>query len=325
LLRSGSTTGISGARPRPSRTTPISDGLADAIAARTRAALASGVLEPIETDETALEDGGVRFVVRSVSSLARKRGAGAIPKDGARKNPFAPPDAELVIGDVTPTHFGVLNKYPVLVHHLLVVTHEFVDQETSLDATDFAALAACLRQVDGLGFYNGGREAGASQSHRHLQLVPLPLSAQRGGDAWSVPMEAVFDQWSSGGGTTRLLRLPFRNAFAVLEPSFFDGADAAGRLMELYTVMLAACDLREDSANDSGRAANELERPRGPYNLLVTRGWMLLVPRTQEHFGAISVNALGFAGSLFMRDETEMDALRAAGPMSVLGAVAVPQ
>ena len=308
----------------PSRTTPISDGLADTIAARTCAALATGALEPIETDETALEDGDVRFVVRSVSSLARKRAAWAIPKDGARPNPFAPPDAELVIGDITPTHFGVLNKYPVVAHHLLVVTDEFVDQETLLDTTDFAALAACLRQVDGLGFYNGGREAGASQSHRHLQHVPLPLSTQRGGDAWSVPMEAVFDQWSSGGGTTRLLRLPFRNAFGVLEPSLFNAADAAERLLELYTLMLAACGLHEESANDGGRAANEPERPLGPYNLLVTRGWMLLVPRTQEHFGTISVNALGFAGSLFVRDEAEMDALRAAGPMSALRAVAVP-
>jgi ATP adenylyltransferase len=324
LLRSGSTTATSGARPPPPRATPISDRLAETIAARARAALASGALEPIETEETALEDGDVRFVVRSVSSLARKPAASEIPKDDARPNPFTPPDAELVIGDITATHFGVLNKYPVVAQHLLIVTREFMDQEALLDATDFAALAACLRQVDGLCFYNGGREAGASQPHRHLQLVPLPLSTQRGADAWSVPMEAVFDQWSSGGGTTRLLRLPFRNAFAVLEPSLFDDVDAARCLLELYTVMLAACGLREESANDSGRAANEPERPLGPYNLLIARGWMLLVPRTRERFGTISVNALGFAGSLFVRDAAEMDALRAAGPMSVLRAVAVP-
>jgi len=266
----------------------------------------------------------VRFVVRSVSSPANKRAAGAIPKDGARPNPFAPPDADLVIGELTPTHFGVLNRYPVVAHHLLVVTHEFVDQETLLDASDFAALAACLRQVDGLGFYNGGREAGASQPHRHLQLVPLPLSAERASAAWSVPMEAVFDQWSTGGGTARLLRLSFLNAFAVLEPSLFDDADAAAHLQERYDSMLAACGLCAESANDNGRAANEPERQRGPYNLLVTRRWMLLVPRTREHFGTISVNALGFAGSLFVRDQAEMDALRAAGPMSVLRAVAVP-
>jgi ATP adenylyltransferase len=267
-----------------------------------------------------LEDGDVRFVVRSVSSLAHKRAAAAIPKDGARPNPFAPPDAELVVGDVTPTHFGVLNKYPVVDHHLLVVTREFVDQEALLDASDFAALAACLRQVDGLGFYNGGREAGASQPHRHLQLVPLPL----GRGAWNVPMEAVFDQWSSGGGTSRLLRLPFLNAFAVLEPALFEDADAPARLLETYGAMLDACSVREASANDDGRAANEPERQRSPYNLLVTRRWMLLVPRSREHFGTISINALGFAGSLFVRDDAEMRALRTAGPMGALKSVAVP-
>jgi ATP adenylyltransferase len=302
-------------------TTPISSGLEAAIADRTRAALATGALDPIDTDETVLDDGDVRFVVRSASTLARKRAAGAIPKDGARANPFAPPDADLVVGDITPTHFGVLNKYPVVEHHLLVVTHEFVDQETLLDECDFAALAACLRAIDGLAFYNGGREAGASQPHRHLQLVPLPLAAT---GPWSVPTEAVFDQWSSGGGTTRLLRFPFRNAFAALEPSLFDAADAAGRLLESYDLMLAACGLRDDSANDGGRAANEAERQRGPYNLLVTRRWMLLVPRTREHFGTISINALGFAGSLFVRNDAELDALRAAGPMNALRAVAVP-
>jgi ATP adenylyltransferase len=262
----------------------------------------------------------VRFVVRTVSSLARKRlaGATALPKDGARPNPFAPPDAELVVGELTATHFGVLNRYPVVDHHLLVVTREFVDQDLLLDRSDFDAAVACLREVDGLVFYNGGRVAGASQAHRHLQLVPLPL----GGGAWGVPMEALFDQWSSGGGTTRLLRLPFRNAFAVLEPSFLDDPAAADRLLETYGVMLDACRLRDESANDGGRAANEPERQRGPYNLLVTRRWMLLVPRSREHFGTISVNALGFAGSLFVRDEAEMQMLRAAGPMTVLKAVA---
>ena len=34
---------------------------------------------------------------------------------------------------------------------------------------------AILAEFDGLGFYNGGETAGASQPHKHLQIVPLPL------------------------------------------------------------------------------------------------------------------------------------------------------
>jgi len=38
----------------------------------TRRAMATGALQPIETQTTVLDDAGVRFVVRAVSSLARK-------------------------------------------------------------------------------------------------------------------------------------------------------------------------------------------------------------------------------------------------------------
>lgn len=295
--------------------------LAEAVAERTRAALASGVLQPIGTDETALEDADVRFVIRSVSSLVRKRDAGAaLPKDGARANPFQPPEPDLTVGEISPTHVAVLNKYPVVERHLLVVTREFADQETLLDHADFAAFVACLRGVDWLGFYNGGREAGASQAHKHLQLVPLPLAA----GPWGVPMEALFDSWAGKGRAARLLRLPFANAFAPLDASIFEeGGAGSVRLLETYEALLEASGLRDEAANDGfGDAANEPQRQAGPYNLLLTRRWMLLVPRSREKHGTISVNALGFAGSLFVRDDAEMRALREAGPMSVLRSVA---
>lgn len=64
--------------------------------------------------------------------------------------------------------------------------------------------------------------------------------------------------------------------------------------------------------------------PSAPYNLLVTPQWMLLVPRTLERVEGISVNALGFAGSLFVRDTAQMQIVRRLGPMTVLERVAVP-
>jgi len=51
---------------------------------------------------------------------------------------------------------------------------------------------------------------------------------------------------------------------------------------------------------------------------------MLAVPRRSERFGSVSVNALGFAGSLFVRDQAELAMIRSAGPMRVLAAVAGP-
>jgi len=69
-------------------------------------------------------------------------------------------------------------------------------------------------------------------------------------------------------------------------------------------------------------------RPRRqsmPYCFLTTREWMLLVPRTQESFADISLNALAFAGSLFVRNEEQLERLRATGPMNALRTVTLPR
>ena len=225
-----------------------------------------------------------------------------------------PPEPPLTVGDITPTHVGVLNKYPVVDHHLLIVTKAPAPQEAALDRDDFLAVARCLAEIDGLVFYNGGREAGASQPHKHLQLVPLPFD--RG--PWAAPIEAVFDSWAAAGNANRLLRLPFRNAFSLLD-GFDDEPRAAERLEELYAAQLRRSARRRGR---SARGERRAVRP-APYNLLVTRRWMLVVPRSRERFGTISINALGFAGSLFVRDEDEMQDLREAGPMRALRAVSV--
>jgi sulfate adenylyltransferase (ADP) / ATP adenylyltransferase len=65
-------------------------------------------------------------------------------------------------------------------------------------------------------------------------------------------------------------------------------------------------------------------RQSAPYNLLLTREWMLLVPRTRESVEGISMNALGFAGSLFVRDEAQMRVVLDRGPMALLRAVTLP-
>lgn len=75
--------------------------------------------------------------------------------------------------------------------------------------------------------------------------------------------------------------------------------------------MLAHLDVHP-VATDTGVQAS------APYNLLITRRWMLLVSRSRECFENISVNALGFVGSLLVRDDRELDTLLRHGPMQIL-------
>lgn len=293
--------------------------LAALVAAGVQAARQDGALQSIATDLHHIDDGGVRFLVRVLASLKQKeheagqRQATAAANGAAAANPFLPHDPRLFVADLSPTHFCLLNKYNVVDGHLLLVTRAFEDQERLLTLADLEAMAIALAEIDGLGFFNGGATAGASQPHKHLQLVPLPLA-----DAGpAVPVEPLLAPIlaAAPGQPHTLPGFPFRHA-AVR----FGGAPTAGELDRAYRMLLAAAGLADASETARGDA-----RPTAPYNLLLTRGWMLIVPRSRERVHGIGVNALGYAGSLFVRDEAEMAVVERTGPLRLITAAAVAE
>ncbi|HXG29166.1 MAG TPA: DUF4922 domain-containing protein, partial [Nevskiales bacterium] len=216
---------------------------ATAVAAR---ALAGGALQPIRTHEATVTDRGLPFRVRVVDSLARKAAARREPQ--ARPNPFLPYDPALFVAELSGRYVVLLNKYPVIEGHLLIVTRNFEEQETSLSGEDFAALCHCLAQMDGLGFYNAGLAAGASQRHKHLQLVPQPALGE-------LPLEPEIRAALEIGALATAL--PFRHALAPLDPNWLDDPAAAGpRLAQIYERLLAVV----------GRGG---DRGYGGYNLLI--------------------------------------------------------
>ena len=293
-------------QPAPNRLWP-------AILRRSQKALESGALQPIGTREEVIEQAGVHCVARVVMNLALKDlnrrqrdSTGAAP---GQTDPFLPPDPDLFVADVSATHFCLLNKFSVIDHHVLIVTRRFEPQEVALNRSDFEALWTCMAEFDALGFYNSGAIAGASETHRHLQLVPLPLSRQ--GDA--IPIAPLLGRPVQDG---RLVSLPFAHAMTGLDPLLLRRpAGAAAASHEHYLSMLDRLGI--------AAARTEGGTQPAPYNLLVSRNWMLMVPRSRERFTTISVNALGFAGSFFLRSERELATLRRVGPMNVLRAVAI--
>ena len=240
-----------------------------------------------------VQDAGVEFVLRVATKFPSGETAAGRGKDAPRlpPDPFAQPERALIVRDLTPTHRALLNKFSVLREHLLVVTREYREQRSLLDESDFEALALCMEDAEVLAFYNGGPEAGASQAHKHLQVVTLPLSPRH-----SVPMDTRL------GGAEKL---PFRYAFARL------ARGEVGRPAEMLRTYIA---LHREARLEAAK----------PYSLLVTHEWMLVVPRARDRFEDISVNSLAFAGSFFVRDAKHANAIAAAPPMSVLASVALP-
>ncbi len=290
--------------------------LLERLSSTTSHAISTGALLPIQTDYTFIEDGGVRFFVRVLASLSRK--------DEARKkqehqeeagkivNPFLPPEKDLVVADISDTHLAILNKFNVMDRHLLIVTRHFENQNMLMTLSDFEALWACMVEYDAVGFYNGGREAGASQQHKHLQLVPLPLAPE----GPSIPVAPLLAQLS-GEGIGIVPGFPFLHVFVRLDRRLVESPlNAAGTAFHLYGEMLRYVGL--DSPQDSG-----LTLQSAPYCFLVTRDWMLLVPRSKEYFGDVSINSLAFVGSLFVRNQQQLESLMNVGPMNALKTVAL--
>jgi ATP adenylyltransferase len=286
-------------------------GLVERAARVAAAARESGALLPIPTTAVRMRDEGFAFVVHVADSLARKdaarkRAIEGRPDDPAA-NPFMPPDPRLTVGEAGPRHLVVLNKFSVVEGHLLVVTREFEHQERLLTRGDLRALCACLRGMDGLGFYNGGAVAGASQPHKHLQLVPTSPHL--------FPLYPPLRRAAREAGGVSRGPLPFEHAVARLPaPPLEDPEKAADVVHGLYLELLEAAGLDAGGPDQSA-----------PYNLLVSRELAVLVPRSREHFGSISLNALAFAGSLFVRDERLLSWLSSEGPMRALRSVALPR
>jgi sulfate adenylyltransferase (ADP) / ATP adenylyltransferase len=285
--------------------------------ARTQEALACGALQPIQTDTEWIEQGGVRFLVRILANIGRKEAAAkkqnANP-NGRTFNPFLPYDRDLFVADLSPTHVCLLNKYNVVDHHLLIITRAYEAQEDLLTLSDWEALWVCLHQIDGLGFYNSGKQAGASQPHKHLQLLPLPLVPQENLFGQKVPIEAAFTAaiWQDKIGISPVL--PFQHAMMRLDwHKTLTPQQAAQNTLAAYSTLLTALGLKD------GNEMNKLN----PYNLLITREWLLIVPRMQEQFESISVNSLGFAGTLFVRNQEQFNQLKTISPFKLLSSVAV--
>ncbi|NEP44646.1 MAG: phosphorylase, partial [Okeania sp. SIO2H7] len=94
---------------------------------------------------------------------------------------------------------------------------------------------------------------------------------------------------------------PFLHAIAKLT------SETAEATLESYFTLLGALDVTEKC---------------DAYNLLATRKWMLLVPRSREAFESISINSLGFAGTFFVRNEKQFNLIKERGPITALTHVA---
>lgn len=178
-------------------------------------------------------------------------------------------------------------------------------------------------------FFNSGSHSGASQPHRHIQLLPVErmrdgLDAAEGHGTegqWDVLAERLLD----GDGAARTL--PFAVFAERLGPGM-DGPALRRVYLALYGRACAAVDAEKATSGADGRTEakskdagqGEDGEARISYNMAMTRDVMVLCPRAAEgaavtdaqgkEVGAISLNGTVLAGTALVKNEAEWDALR---------------
>ena len=158
-------------------------------------------------------------------------------------------------------------------------------------------------------YFNCGPFSGASQPHKHMQCVPLPLARNdTTGDALSSPFEEAILQKlvHSKNVPGSIPQLPFAHVVVGLEAG--TGTHYGEMLAELYQTMIAWLEKRLDgkwSRNDS-------------YNIIMTTDYMMIVPRSKEWDANVSCNAMGYAGSFFLARKEEIERVKSCGPSSIL-------
>lgn len=181
----------------------------------------------------------------------------------------------------------------------------------------------CTFGLNCLTFYNGGKRSGASQPHKHAQLVPLPLGSDGTDDSNDSvkypPIHPLLEQaWREAGSPSGEIisakQLPFLHWF-----SFWDDPSKM-TVSSLQSIYDSLCNkvLNFQQHSPEYVSADDDEENALHYSLLLTRNFILIVPRKTDSFRSISVNSLGFAGSLFVKSPEDFELIKQVGPMNIL-------
>ncbi|KAI1854658.1 hypothetical protein JX265_002297 [Neoarthrinium moseri] len=284
-------------------------------------AKASGDLTYYPTRVALLELSSIPFQLRFSPSLASKPKAPKPKEPGAKPfNPFENPLPSMTVSELPPSHALVLNKFAIVPEHFILITKSAKPQTHVLEQDDIAATYACIKAYRDNGkelfaFFNSGPHSGASQPHRHLQLLPVDemragLEDIKGEPQWGILAEEVQRRTSD---------LPFAVLTETIAPEMAP-EELHRKYLSLYRRAVNLV-LPNSDAPAEGEA-------KISYNMAMTSTTLAVCPRraegasiqskTGDDAGFVALNGTLLAGTALVKNESEWDALRES-PEKLLG------
>ncbi|KLO89618.1 5',5'''-P-1,P-4-tetraphosphate phosphorylase 2 [Fusarium fujikuroi] len=311
-------------------------------------ARSEGDLHYFPTQVAILNVDSIPFQLRFSPSLANK--PKPPPKDLTKPqkpfDPFENPLPALKVTDLGPSHYLVLNKFAVVPEHFILATTEFKPQTHVLEESDLEATLACIEAYeaarrtqaeqghrdgtlgggDGLfAFFNCGDHSGASQPHRHIQL--LPIARMKDGFEADTPWSVLADELK-----TKIA--PFAT-FAEDIKLGMSGAELHSTYLRLYRKACRAVAVYTKDPLHTEEAPAE-GPTRISYNMAMTKDTLVVCPRLAEGvklqsqdgdiLGTVALNGTLLAGTALVKNELEWETLKKDPEMlrNVLRDIGVP-
>ncbi len=262
----------------------------------TRQAVDSGALFPLKTIKYKSNDASCDYELRFLKSPIPKY----LIEYGPKRNPFIPWDTRLEIQPINDKHTLILNKYPVQLGHMLLITNTWKPQNGWLNLDDFEAIRNVDNDTTGLWFFNSSKEAGASQPHRHFQLLPRHFNEI------VCPRYKWFCSLLNNNKDDNISDI---SRCISIKPRDTNNESNSYGLYNSYRSMVNEMNLGD---------IDIISKPLKPYNLLITSEWIALITRATERSNGFSINALGFAGYFLGTKKSNVDILIKFGPDEIL-------
>ena len=281
---------------------------------QTKLATDTGILVPAKIEgECIVTQFDIPYVVRIAPNLERKDKARKKQDDkavefGKSPNPFLPYNPNMFVSDLSETHLCLLNRFKLFDYPLLIVTREFEEQKSVLTYDDFLSISLCLQEMDGVAFYNGGLNAGATQPHKHFHFIPYPMDNH----LFSIPIDNDLRTLPMNTELISLKNFSYLHLISRTEWSNSDSAEVFATLLlsKYQALMHAIAQKNSDTTIED-------------YNLIITRHWMKLALRSTPAYEAISLNALGFAGIFNVRNKYQVNQVKELSPLKILQGIGV--
>ncbi|KIW27876.1 uncharacterized protein PV07_07574 [Cladophialophora immunda] len=253
-------------------------------------------------------DQGFDFEFRICPALASKPATADATNNAAFEQlPKYGPGSDLVDADpgvvvtkIHGTHLLVLNLFAVFRPQYLILTLDsFRRQTENLDKTDLSAAWRVLHHLSHEHFvmFNCGSEAGCSRLHKHMQVIPCSEGLTLFPDLETRDPEGI----------------PFRYFIQRLQP------EAEGTLDSL----LPMYERLRDEALAVWQTCSGDTPGYFPHNMMLTKRWMMVVPRRRVAVQGASANAAGMMGMIWVTNTQQMEQWQKLGPAKVLAGLGV--